>query len=58
MSNPCSGENKSLILNLVQSIVDRYKNFDVVSSQVIPNEVQDSTGDNLEKPGKIHNKDT
>lgn len=30
----------------------------MVLSQVIPSEVQDSTGDNIEKPGKIFNGET
>lgn len=32
--------------------------FGVVLSQVIPSEVQDSTGDNIEKPGKTLNGET
>lgn len=32
--------------------------FGVVLSQVIPSEVQDNTGDNIEKPGKILNGET
>lgn len=32
--------------------------FGVVLSQVIPSEVQDNTGDNIEKPGKILNQAT
>lgn len=30
----------------------------MVLSQVIPSEVQDNTGDNIEKPGKILNQET